>query len=344
MNWNLASLPVLAALALLLTGCGKHGKPHPAASANLPKAPVRVQTVARQSQPVYEEVVGTVRARLHATLEAKVSGRIEQLPVVLGQRVKAGDLVARLDAVEIKARLDQARAALEQAERDWNRISSLFKSQAVTRSELDSSEARLQVTKAGVTEAEAMLRYLEVRAPFDGVVARKMADVGDLASPGKPLVEIQDPAALQIDADVPEQLAGQLQLGAPLTIRVDSVKTPFTGQIAEMAPSADPASRTVRIKVDIAPAPGLMPGQFARVLVPLGESHCLDVPASSVVQRGQLEIVFVVNDQQARLHLVKTGKRAGDHVEILSGLEAGDTVVVEGAPLLLDGQPVEVRP
>jgi RND family efflux transporter MFP subunit len=335
---------LIAATVLLLTGCGKKHQPGVTEPATAPTAQVRVQAAESKREPLTEEVVGTVRAKLHATLEAKVSGRIEQLPVVLGQRVKAGDLVARLDAVEIKARLDQARASLEQADRDWKRISALFKGQAVTQSELDNAQARQQVAKAGVAEAEAMMRYLEVRAPFDGVVSRKWADVGDLASPGKPLVEIEDPSVLQIDADIPEAIASQVHLGASLAVRLDNRNGPLPGKVAEIAPAADPASRTVRIKVDVPPAPGLMPGQFARVLVPVGESNSLDVPASSVVQRGQLEMVFVVTNRQAHLHLVKTGKRVGDQVEILSGLDAGDPVAVEGAPLLADGQTVEVKP
>ena len=126
-------------------------------------------------------------------------------------------------------------------------------------------------------------------------------------------------------------------------MRLENVNTPITGKVTEMAPSADPASRTVRIKLDLPQAPGLIPGQFARLLVPVGESNSLEVPVSALVQRGQLEMVFVVKDQRAQLHLVKTGKRTEDQVEILSGLDAGDTVVIKNALLLADGQPVEVK-
>jgi RND family efflux transporter MFP subunit len=332
-----------AGCALFLVACGKNQEPRHTASGNLPTAQVRVQAAESKRQELTEEVVGTVRAKVHATLEAKVSGRIEKMPVLLGQRVKAGELVARLDAAEIKARLDQAQASLEQAERDWNRISSLFKGQAVTRSEYESAEARQRVAKAAVAEAEAMMRYAEVLAPFDGVVSRKWADMGDLASPGKPLVDIEDPSMLQLEADIPEAVAGRVQLGTSLAVHLDNAASDIKGKLAEMAPSADPASRTVRVKIDLPSGPGLMPGQFARLLVPIGESSRLDVPWSSVVQRGQLEMVFVVTNQQARLRLVKTGKRMGEQVEILSGLDAGDSVAVEGAALLADGQPVEVK-
>ncbi len=302
-----------------------------------------MQNVESRKDLATEEVVGTVRARLRATLEAKVSGRISQMPVVLGQRVKAGDLVARLDAAEIKARLDQAKAALEQAERDYKRASSLLDQQALTRSEFDAADSRYRVAKAAVAEAEAMMGYVEVVAPFDGVVTKKWADLGDLAVPGKPLVSIDDPSALQLEADIPEAIASRVEPDARLNIRVDSLGTELTGTVKEIAPVADPDSRTFRVKLDLPQSRALMPGQFARLLVPVGESNSLRVPAVAVVQRGQLEIVFVAADQQARLHLVKTGRSLGNEVEILSGLESGDSVVVEGASLLRDGQPLLLK-
>ena len=290
-----------------------------------------------------EEVVGTVRARLHATPEAKLSGRIDKLPVVLGQRVKAGELVARLDAAEINARLEQAEAALEQAERDWKRVSALFQQQSVTRAEYDAAQSRNRLAKGAAAEAKAMMSYVEIVAPFDGVVTKKWVDVGDLAAPGKPLISIEDPSALQLEADVPQAIASRVQGGARLAARVDDVSGELTGTVSEIAPTADSVSRTFRVKVDLPGKPGLRSGQFARLAVPVGESHSLRVPASAVVQRGQLEIVFVVANQRAQLHLVKTGKRVGDEMEILSGLHAGDVVVIDGAAQLTDGQPVEAK-
>jgi RND family efflux transporter MFP subunit len=327
---------------MLLVACGKHAA-HAPAGASLPQATVRVQPAQSQQRTLTEEVVGTVRAKLRATLEAKVSGRIELMPVALGQRVKTGELIARLDAAEVKARLEQAQASLEQTQRDWNRISSLFKGQAVTRSEADTAESRLRLAKASVAEAEAMIRYAEVLAPFDGVISRKWVEVGDLASPGKPLVELENASALQLEADIPEGLSARLEPGATLAVRLDNAGAEITGKLSEIAPSADPASRTVKVKVDLAPAPGLIPGRFARLLVPMGESAGLYVPAPALVERGQLEMVFVVTNQHARLQLVKAGKRFGERVEILSGLDGGESVVVEGASLLADGQPVEVK-
>lgn len=333
----------LPALLVWLSAC--HKAPSPATTKQeLPVVPVRVASVETRTRPLIEEIVGTIRAKTFATLEGKISGRIVAMPAHLGQTIKGGDLVVRLDAADVQARREQAEASLQAAERDWNRISGLFKSQAVTRSEFDSAESRHTMAVAALAEADAMLRYAEVRAPFDGVVSRKWVEVGDLASPGKPLVEIQDLSALQLEADLPESIAGRVQVGTSLNARLDGMDSELTGRVAELAPAADPASRTVRVKVDVASAPGLMPGRFARLLVPVGESPSRTIPSAALVQRGQLEMVFVVTNQHAQLHLVKTGGRNADSLVVLSGLNAGEQVVVEGAGQLTDGQPVQLKP
>lgn len=333
----------LLAVAWAVAGCGEKPGPAPAPAAALPSRAVRVQTVTNQSVILTEDVVGTVQAKTRATLEARISGRITRLPVVVGQRVAADEIVATLDAAEISARLDQARAALEQAERDWKRVSTLFAQQAVTRAEYDAADARLRIATGAATEAKAMLSYVELHAPFAGVVTAKWAETGDLAAPGKPLLAIENPAVLQLEADVPEALAGRVKLAAQLAARVAGLTNVVTAVVSEIAPTADPASRTLRVKLDLPETAGLRSGQFARLSVPSAEGLALEVPASALVVRGQLELCFVVSRQHAQLHLVKTGRRTTDGIEILSGLDSGDAVVIEGAALLTDGQPVEVK-
>jgi RND family efflux transporter MFP subunit len=337
------ALSALALATLLVPGCGRKPDTHLTSQPDLASAQVQVQTAESRQRATTEELVGTVQAKLHATLEAKLSGRIDKMPVLLGQSVKAGQLVARLDAAEIRARMDQAEAGLQQAERDWKRTSALFDRQAATRSDYDAVDSRYRVAKAAVAEAQAMMGYVEVLAPFDGVVTKKWADVGDLATPGKPLIGIEDPSMLQLEADVPDAIASRIQQNARLAIQVDSLEGELAGTVTEIAPTADPASRTFRVKLDLPQATGLRSGQFARLIVPVGESNSVRVPTSAVVVRGQLEILFVVTNQRAQLHLVKTGKTIGDEVEILAGLNAGESVVVGGAALLTDGQPVEAK-
>jgi membrane fusion protein, multidrug efflux system len=333
----------LPAGMVLLAGCGKAHPGHTGAQPELPSVQVRTQTVEAKPLAAIEEVVGTVRAKLSATIEAKTSGRITGLPVIVGQKVKAGELVARLDAPEIKARLDQAEASLQQADRDAKRVSSLFDQQAATRAEYEAADSRYQVAKAVVAEARAIMGFVEILAPFDGVVTRKWVNVGDQATPGKPLVDIEDPSKLRLEADVPEAIASSIKEDARLTIRVGQSTGDLSGTMAEIAPIADPTSRTVRVKLDVPASPGLMLGQFARLMVPAGEYTSMRVPTSALVRRGQMEILFVVENQHARLHLVKTGRRVNDETEILSGLDSGDSVVLDNPWQLVDGQPLQEK-
>lgn len=330
-----------AALAFALAGCG--AKPANENSPGLPPAEVRVQTVENQSRPMTEAVPGTVRAKLHATLEARLSGHLAELPVALGETVQKDQLIARLDAGEISARLDQAEAALTEAGRNGKRTAALFAQQSATRAEDDAAQAREQIAQSAVAEAQAMMSYVEIKAPFAGVVTKKWVDVGDLAAPGKPLVDLENPAALQLQASVPDALIGNVKLGDPLPVRIASGTNDLAGIVAEMSPVADPDSRTSLVKLDLPAAPGLRSGQFGRVAVPVGVVSAIRVPVSAVIRHGQMELVFVAANGRAQLRIVRTGARVGAEIEVVSGLNAGEQVVTEGAAALADGQPVVVK-
>lgn len=331
----------LTLAAALLAGCGRHEPPPRADS--LPGAPVRAAVVELSARTAHEEVVGTVRAKLRAAIEAKVSGRIETLLVAPGQTVKTGELLAQLDAREIQAKLDQALAVREQATRDLERARTLLAQKISTQAEFDAVQARERVAAGAVKEAETLLGYMKITAPFDGIITRKLADVGDLAAPGRAIVELEDPRALRFEADVPEALIGKVMLGAKMAVRVSSV-APVEGSVVEVAPVADAASRTFLVKLDLPPTEGVRSGQFGRVLVPTGEARAIRVPASALVVRGQMELVFVAVKQHAELRIVRTGKRTDGEVELLAGVSAGESVVVEGAADLRDGQPIALRP
>jgi RND family efflux transporter MFP subunit len=263
--------------------------------------------------------------------------------VVPGQLVKAGELLAQLDAREVKARLDQALAVREQAEQELRRAKELLKQQVASQQEFDAVQSRARVAVAGVTEAETMMGYAKVVAPFAGIVTRKLADVGDLAAPGKVLLEMEDPSALRLEADVPEALIDRVVIGSKFSIRVSSLTNALEASASEITPVSDPNSRTFLVKYDLPPAIGLRVGQFGRVLVPVGETAALRVPVAAMVQRGQMELVFVATNAHAQLRLVRTGKRIGEEVEVVSGIEAGEVIVCEGAANLADGQPLESK-
>ncbi|MCX6904343.1 MAG: efflux RND transporter periplasmic adaptor subunit [Verrucomicrobia bacterium] len=326
----------------LMSGCGRK-PPEAAPEQKLPTASVRVQAVENLKRLATEEVVGTVRPRLSAALSAKISGTLAQMLVSPGQLVKTGQVLVEIDAREIQSRLDQAQAVREQAQRDLERFKKLLAQNAVTQQEFDGAQSRCRVADAAVAEAQTMLSYTRVTAPFDGLVTAKRADVGDLAAPGKPLIEMEDPTALRLEADVPEALLANLKLGDKLALHVPSARVSLDGLVSEISPAADPVSRTARVKLDLPGAQGLRSGQFGRVAVPVAEISAMRVPSTAVLVRGQMELAFVVVGGKAQMRFVKTGKHLGAEVEIVSGLRIGEPLVVEGAAQLLDGQPVEIK-
>lgn len=328
-------------LVLSFGACSK--KPHETVLGDdLPAVTIRVQTVESKPHVATEDVTGSVRAKLHSVIEAKVVGRIEKMRVVPGQMVKQGEVLVELDAREIQAKLDQAKAVRDQSERDLQRYTALIANKVTTQAEFEAVQSRNRVAKAALAEAETTLGYMTIGAPFGGVITRKSADVGDLASPGKTLLEIEDPAALRFEADVPEAIIASIESGAKLSVRIGAVEV--VGTVSEIAPVADSQSHTFLVKLDLPQSHGLRTGQFGRVAVPVSETSVLRIPASAVVQRGQMEIVFVVQKGRAQLRLVKTGKRFGDEVELVSGIEAHEQVAVENVSRLTDGQRMEVQP
>jgi RND family efflux transporter MFP subunit len=333
--------PVAGAIVALAAGCGReHGNGD---LAELPSLTIQAQIAERRSRLATEEEIGTVRPKLSAEMEAQVSGSIERMLAVPGESVKAGELLVKLNANEIQGRYDEVQATLNQAEEDWKRTATLYQEQAASRAEYDAAEARYRVAEGAMTEAKTMMGYVEIRAPFDGVITRKDADVGDLAVPGKPLVEMEDASHLRLEANVPEALAGNIKLGDVLAVRVDALETNFSGVASEIAPSADPNSCTFVVKLDLPAVPGLRSGQFGRVSVPTGLVSAVRVPASAVIERGDMELLFVVAEGRAHLRIIKIGARVGDEVEIVSGLDSGERVAVSGAEQLAEGQPVEVK-
>jgi len=326
-------------MAVLAVSC----KPEAGKDAGKAKPPIVVATAVVESLPreVSEEVVGSVRTKTRAVVEAKVSGRIASMPVVLGQKVGAGDLLAEIDAQEIQARLEQAKAQREQTSRDLDRATSLMRKQVSSRQEYDAAEARFKVADAAVREAQTMLGYARVTSPFDGVVSRKLTDVGDLAAPGKPLLEIEERGTLRFEADVPEALIAGVAAGQKIPVSVPAVGKTFESTVVEVSPTADNSSRTFLIKLELPLEKQLRAVQFGRASIPVGRAESIRVPAASVLQRGQMEMVFVVRDGAARIRLVKTGKRFGETVEVLSGLAPGDLVVATTPGSIIDGQPVE---
>lgn len=343
---------LLIACMLTLAACGKHSpEPGAALPPDLPTVVVKTVPATKRNVLLGEDVTGTVRARTRAVIEAKISGRILTMTAGLGQVVKAGEVLVTLDAQEMQARVQSARASLDQATREEQRAASLIGTNAISKSDYDAAKARLEIATASLSEAQTMMSYAKVTAPFDGVITRKLADQGDFAAPGKPLLDLENPGQLRVEVDIPEALIAGLKIGARLEVHsAQSAAEPAV--LAEISPTGDPNSRTFPVKLDLPAGSPLRPGQFVRISVPVREYEALLIPSSAVVSRGQLQMVFIQDHADARsgpadiarLRLVRTGRPRGNDIEILSGLEGTETVVVSGSDRLVDGQPLTIAP
>ncbi|PID72632.1 MAG: efflux transporter periplasmic adaptor subunit [Desulfobulbus propionicus] len=314
-----------------------------AEEAKITTAPVTVTTAQAklQSVPALIEVVGTIQAVERATIAAKVTGVITKLPVVLGSRVKKADLLVVISADELKAQLSQAEAQLRQAKRNLDREKKLLKKNATTAETVKSMQDGYNVAWAAYQEVKTMLGYATITAPFDGVITKKSVHPGDLATPGATLLQIENDKHLQVITAVPESLLLTIKPGDTLEFTVPATRVAAQGVVAEIAPSADPTSRTAPVTLDIQANPNLRSGQFARVLLPGKASQSLFVPQKAVITRGQMELIFVAENNTAKLRLVRTGMEHGEMVEILSGLQPGAQVITSDTHQLVSGQPIK---
>ncbi len=345
MNWNkLVTGALLLGGVAIFPGC-KGPEEHAGAEVQiLPAVAVEVEEVREDVARSRVEVVGTLEAVERASISARISGQIIELPVVLGSKVKAGDLLVKISAGEISAKVLQAEAQLSQARRNLARENKLLKQGASTQETVKTLKDVTRIAEAAYKEAQTMLDYTTIVAPFTGTVTRKIANIGDMASPGMVLLQIENGEDLQVLAQVPEALLLSVAVGDTLSVEVPSAKLILIGEVAEVAPAADPMSRTAPVKIDIASGPDLRVGQFARISIEGSEETTLMLSRSAIVRRGQMEMVFVVDreEQVARMRLIRTGTVYGDEIEIISGLEPGELVVVANNEKLQDGQPLDI--
>jgi RND family efflux transporter MFP subunit len=331
----------LMMLVILLTGCQVEEKSRHQIAA-IPAVEVRTAVVSLEKGHLRAEVAGTVRSVRQAVIAAKVTGTIETMPVVLGASVNMGDLLLTISAEEISARKVQAHIQLEQAERNLAREKKLLERNAATAESVASLEEMYRLAEAADREASIMMNYTRITAPFDGVITAKIGNVGDLATPGKSLLKLEDDTELQVEASFPEELIRLIQLGDTLTVVIPIAAREIQGRIAEVAPTSDPLSRTATVKLHIDPQPEIRPGQFARVIIPGTQEESFFVTSSAIQTFGQMEQVFVIKDNKAHLRLIRTGAVMGDQTEVLAGLQEGEMVAIADGFQLIDGQPVTI--
>lgn len=359
-NWfkSVSGFFSIIVIATAMTGCGPEKK-----ESNSQEAiPVKVLTASKSSIENHHQFPGQVKSDKEAKLSSIVMGTITHSPVDIGDKVKKGDLLIRIkdDQIlaqksQLEARKVQAKANLENTEKNYQRIKNLYAEESATSKELDDISTMYEIAKANMEALEArlnevneMLAYTSIRAPFDGIVARKFVSEGDMAAPGHPLVAIADPATIKITANVPEKWINTIKQNSKVLVTIDAAGLQQVPAIlTAVSEAGDPMSRQFSIEaklVNVSDTETLKPGMFSQISIKLDGDNALYIPKNALVKRGQLTGVYTFNENQvAMLQWIRTGQSMADSVEVLSGLKEGEQFVVESPSSLRQGQQLTIQ-
>jgi RND family efflux transporter MFP subunit len=308
--------------------------------------PNQIDRVHEVTKDYIEEAIGTLKAASRSIISAKVMATITAINVAAGDQVKEGEVLVQLDDQELAAQLRQAEHQLDaatatrlEAEQDFARAAQLVGSKVITQAEYDTAVRQVDVGKANasraqqaVTVAQVLLSYTTIRAPKAGRIVDRLAEPGDTARPGEPLLVLYDAASLRLEAPVPEQLAVTLKVGQKLNVHVDALNRDIEATIDEIVPQADAPSRSLLVKASLPRTDGLYEGMFGRLAIPAGSRRHLCLAESAIERVGQLEFVDVVrSDGTLERRYIKTGQLGmPGRIEVLSGLAMGEEVVLHG--------------
>ncbi len=344
---------VALALTLALSGCGEKDKQQQTAT---PAASVtaHIAVVQKTVLPVISTAPGSVIAEQQAQIASRLMGFIREINVQEGQSVVAGQRLFTVDPSDIQGQVSQARAGLAQAEagladakNDYQRFATLYKEEAIPKQQWDKIRLQYQVAqqqaaaaRAGLGSAAAQMRYATLTAPFAGIITQKLANVGDLAAPGKPVLMLENQSRLQVQTSVSSAVFNHLKLGDSVSLQAGS-STAITGKIARLVPAADPATRTYLVKIDLPQGTQLKSGMYVLVAFPTGQREGVRVPQSAVLDRAGITGVFVVDNQGiAHYRMVRVGDSSDGQVEIQAGLTPGERVVTSATAQLQSGDKI----
>jgi len=378
--WEKLALILIAASFLLACGANKPAAPETRETVSgvkletvslraTPQMYEAVGTVRSANVSVLNaQIAGTVR---EVRVRAGDRVRRGQLLAVIDDRAPRAQLEAAQAGVqeasqgiaEVEQALHAATADRQYAEATFKRYQALLEKNSLSRAEFEGAEARYksalaneralearkqqlvarnQQAQAQKSSAETTLSYSRIVAPMDGVVTQKSVDAGTVVMPGMPVLTVEETSHYRLEASLPEELVAKVKVGEET--QVATAQGNLQGRVAEVVPATDPASRTFLVKVELPSKCACQSGDFATALFPVGQTRMISVPQSALVEHGELQGVYVVNSQGiGEFRLVKAGKSWGDRVEILSGLNAGDLIVVTQVQGLHDGVRVEAQ-
>lgn len=309
------------------------------------EVPAVVKAEYREVAQTYS-VEGVVEAVRQSTVSAQISGRVKEVNFDVGDTVKKGQVILRIDERETaqalagsQAQVMQAQAALTQAKANYERSLQLFEQKYISQSGLDKAKADYEMAKAQAAASEAgesqsaLARgYASVIAPFGGVVASRMVEVGEMVTVGKPLMVGFDPAQMRVIVNVPQYKLSEIGTHPKVNVELSSIKRWVPAASVTVQPSADIRTHSTQVRVSLpANEKGVYPGMFVRAHFVVGKARKLLIPSSAVVRRSEVVAVYVVDDKgAARLRQVRLGEETGENeVEVLVGLNPGESIAVD---------------
>jgi membrane fusion protein (multidrug efflux system) len=334
---------ILVAASLLIGGCSGKGAQGGPPGGAMP--PTQVETIKVAAHPLVNqfETVGTLRAQESAVIRPEIDGKVVAINFADGQSVGAGTSLFVLDPSLAQADLNEANTNLVNSRRAAARARELASKQLIARADLDKASAEFGVDQARATSARTRLDKTRIRAPFAGVVGLRQISVGDYVKAGDALVDLVRMDPIEVDLKAPEVVLSTLATGQKINLLVDAFPSrTFTGEIVAIAPTVDLGGRSVLLRARLANSDGVLrPGMSARVQIELGMNpNALLIPEQAIWPNGDQKMVYVVRDGKAKLLPVTLGARQPGTVEVVSGLNAGDEVIVSGQLKLFDGAPV----
>lgn len=321
--------------AVFISGCGK------APTAVEPKRPavsgVEIGMVQAREVEAPHETVGTVKAGTVSVLSSKLMGTVLAVHVRQGENVRAGQLLLEIEARDVAAQTNAAAAQRSLAQATYERYKKLADSGAISRQDFDVAAAQKRIAEAEYERAAATMAFSRVTAPIDGVISDRRVDPGTMVSPGQTLLAVDDPSTFVVETNLEERWAARLAVGAPVTVRLPSLNSSSVGNVLEISPAVDSASRTFYVKVS-AIGTGLRSGLYARVAFPGVQEKLQLVSTKALTRKGQLDGVYTVSSEGVvAFRPVKIGRVFGVDTEILSGLSDGEKIVVDGIDKAIDG-------
>lgn len=304
--------------------------------------PTNTFKVTASTAITYEPVAASIVAKQATIISSRILARIDTIKVRSGDEVKKGDLLVELEKNNLKSKVLQAKqnikavqARHQESEQNLKRAKELYKKQLISEFDLDKNNADYQsivadliAAKQSLAQAKTTLSYATLSAPINGLIVDRFAEPGDTAQAGAKLLSLYNPLSLRVEAQVREHLALTLTPGQSIEIELPSVNKTLVGEIEEIVPAANTGSRSFLIKVAINYQESLLPGMYARMLIPAGEQTNLNVPINKVAQIGQLDFVWINVNGEVQRRFVRLGKvHPNNMITVISGLSVGDELI-----------------